>query len=148
MSAPALERRAGAERRVRRVSLHYPERRSGFDRRECGAWQRLLLAYRDRPGAVLLVLSLVVLLGLADLLLTLRALGQGATELNPVMARLFAAGPVSAVSIKMGITLAVAGGIWLLRRYRRALEASLLLLAGFLVLAGYHVVGAIRAGGG
>jgi hypothetical protein len=131
---------------MRRIALHYPERRSGFDRRELGGWQRVLLAYRSRPALVAVVLVLVVLLGLADLLLTLRALGQGATEVNPVMARLFAAGPVTAGLIKMGITLAVAGGIWLTRSYRRALEASLVLLAAFLVLSGYHLVGMTLAG--
>ena len=146
MSAPALERRAGADRRVRRVSLHYPERRSGFDRRELGGWQGVLLAYRSRPALVAAVLVLVVLLGLADLLLTLWALGQGATEVNPVMARLFAAGPAPAGFIKMGITLAVAGGSWLTRRYRRALEASRVLLVAFLVGSGDQL-GGVRVAG-
>ena len=147
MTAPALERRAGPDRRVRRVSLHYPERRRGFDRRNAGTYQRLLLTYRRRPYVIAAVLGLVAALGFADLLFTLRALSLGATEVNPVMARLFAAGPMAAGLIKMGITMAVAGGIWLTRRYRRALEASLLLLAGFVVLTAYHLVGlALTAG--
>lgn len=147
MSTPALERRTGSDRRVRRVSLHYPERRSGFDRREPGVRQRVLLQYRSRPALVGLVLAVVVALSLVDLLLTLRALDLGATEVNPVMSRLIAAGPMTAGLIKMGITLAVAGGIWLTRRYRRALEASLVLLAGFVVLTIYHLVGLAAVAG-
>ena len=153
MTAPALERRARVDRRVRRVSLHYPERRTGFDRRTAAAsdarvaYLRLLHRYRARSAVVALVLGLVVALSLADLLLTLGALERGATEANPVMARLFDAGPEVAGVVKMGIILAVVAGIWAARRYRRALEASLILLAGFLVLMLYHLVGMLLLAG-
>jgi hypothetical protein len=140
-----IENRRVADRRVRRASLHYPERRSGFDRRLAGpgpiraAGARLLINYRDRPGAVAAVLGAVVLLNAVDLLLTVRALGLGATELNPVMAELLGFDPVVAAVFKLTLVGAVAMGLWTLRRYRRVLEASLLLLGGFLVLTGYHL---------
>ncbi len=134
------------DRRVRRVSLHYPERRSGFDRRLPrggpirAASARLLSSYRDRPRVVASVLGAVVLLNAVDLILTMRALDLGATELNPVMAGLLGFDPVVAAAFKMTLVGTVAIGLWVLRRYRRVLEASLLLVGTFAVLTGYHLV--------
>ncbi len=44
-----------------------------------------------------------------------------------------------AAVFKLTLVGAVALGLWTLRRYRRVLEASLLLLGGFLLLTGYHI---------
>lgn len=83
----------------------------------------------------------IVLLGAADLLLTWTLLGRGATEINPVMARLFDSGLGWATVVKGTLTLVVAGGVWLLRRYRRILEFSLVAAAVLSVLVIYEIVG-------
>jgi hypothetical protein len=145
MSVRPVERRSPVDRRVRRVSLRFPERRTGFDRRVPSAsgarrasW-RVLQRYRDAPRGVALVLALVVVLSVLDLLFTMRALHLGATELNPVMGALLGSSPAAAGIFKVVVTLVVAGGIWRLRRYRRVLEASLFLLVGLSALAAYHI---------
>ena len=140
------DRRIG-DRRVRRVSLYYPERRHGFDRRHPGggplrtAHYHLMLSLRARPRLVAAALAGVVTLNAADLALTLQALSRGASELNPVMAGLIGFDPVVAGFFKLVLVTAVAAGLWVWREYRRVLEASLLLLAGFTLLSAYHTVG-------
>lgn len=145
-----VERRRGVERRVRRMSVHLPERRSGFDRRlpERGrlrvAYFGLLHGYRRRPRLVAAVIVGFVALGAADFALTLGALRSGAEEVNPVMAALFDAGVPVAGAFKLGLTLVVAALMWSARRYRRVLEASFLLLALMAALLVYHLVAATR----
>lgn len=140
------DRRGRPDRRVRRVSLHHPERRSGFDRRrpESGtlrsAWLRLLSAYRDSPMAIAVVVLGFVALSAADLILTLRALEAGASELNPVMAALFEVGPVPAAAFKLSIAVAVAAVLWVARRHRRVLELSLVATGLMAALLVYHLV--------
>ena len=114
------EDRRGGERRSGRISLRLHERRTGFDRRSPAS---LVGWYRDRPHIVGAVLVAVVLLNIADLVLTIRALGRGATEANPVMAALFELGPVTAGAFKVLVGLTFALIVWRLRRYRRVLEA-------------------------
>lgn len=152
MVVEAAERRAGPDRRMRRVSLRFPERRSGFDRREVTgggvrrAYLRMLCRFRDRPGAVAAVAAGIVLANGADLVLTLRAIDLGATELNPVMAGLISASPVAAGAFKVAVASGVAVAFWALRRYRRVLETSLAVLAGMAVVLGYHAVAFLAAG--
>lgn len=140
------ERRRDPDRRVRRVSLHHPERRSGFDRREPepgtlrSVWLRLLTAYRDSSVAVAVVVLGFVALSAADLMLTLRALEAGATELNPVMAALFERSPALAGAFKLSIAVAVAAVLWTARRHRRILELSLVATGLMGALLVYHLV--------
>jgi hypothetical protein len=139
------ERRTGLDRRVRRVSFRYPERRSGFDRRHAegttvrASYLRALDSYRRSPAAIAVVIGLFLALSAADLGFTLRALDAGATEINPVMAALFEVGPVTAGLFKMGLALVVAVVMWVTRRYRRVLEVSLLAAAVMALLAAYHL---------
>jgi hypothetical protein len=79
-----------------------------------------------------------------DYLLTVRVLRAGGTELNPIMARLFEISPVAAATAKMGAVGGAVLMLMLLRRYRRTLEASLILLLGFTALMFYHAALAIR----
>jgi len=142
-SASVLERRNGPDRRVRRSSLHYPERRTGFDRRALGASThlRLLDAYRRSPALIAWCVAGIVALSAADLLLTWRLIALGASEINPVMARLYDSGLVSAAALKGAVTLALVGGIWLMRRYRRVLEFSVAALVLLAALVAYEAVG-------
>lgn len=134
----AMERR-GTERRVsRRVSLRWPERRTGFDRRE---ERPLLEALRDNAGTLIGVLVALNLLSLLDLALTSYELTLDAAEGNPVMRAAFAAGPLVVAGVKLGVMTLVTLGIWMLRRYRRVLELSLGALALYLALTLYHLVG-------
>ena len=143
----AADRRGTGDRRSRCLCIHYPERRCGFDRRlpSVGrlrrAYWRLLDRYRDDTRALAWVLAAVLALSLADLLLTLRALELGASEANPIMARLIGVSPVLAGAFKLAVSLAVLLAIWVLRRYRRVLEASLFLAGGLTLLLAYHLLG-------
>jgi hypothetical protein len=131
------------DRRTRRVSLRYPERRTGFDRRHRGAtrYRRFLDTYRSSPILVAGCLAAIALLGAADLTLTGRLLELGATEVNPVMAALFEKGTAPAVLFKGPVTAAVLAGIWALQRYRRVLELSLVVAAALTLLVAYQVAG-------
>lgn len=148
LNVPTLgERRHGADRRVRRISLRYPDRRSGFERRRPvggalrGAHRRMLDAYRESPRALARVLALVVILNTADLLLTLRALSLGAGEANPVMGWLLTSNPMLAGLFKVSVGAAAALAMWSMRRYRRVLEASLWVAGGLGLLVAYHAIG-------
>jgi hypothetical protein len=143
-------RRRGIDRRVKRSLLHFPERRSGFDRRLVqqqgwrGMWDASMHKYRDNRTTFLLVLATIVVFNYVDYLLTVRILRAGGTELNPIMARLFEISPVVAATAKMGAVGGAVLVLMLLRRYRRTLEASLILLLGFTALMFYHAALAIR----
>jgi hypothetical protein len=143
-----FDRRGGGDRRAQRASFHYPERRSGFDRRaDPGtAWSRLLATYRDRPAAVAATAVLIAVLGAADVILTWRLLAHGATEANPVMAALFDGGLGWALVLKAAVTLPVAASVWWLRRYRRVLEFSLIAMAVFAALITYQAVALLVVG--
>lgn len=146
---PRLRRR-GIDRRVRRSRFRFPERRSGFDRRLVeqpgwrGVWHASMRKYRDNRTSFLLVLATIIVFNYVDYLLTVRVLRAGGAELNPVMARLFEISPVVAAAAKMGIVGAAVLVLMLLRRYRRTLEASLILLMAFTALMFYHAALALR----
>ena len=128
------------------MSFRYPERRNGFDRRRSSGgmvratYLRALGMYGDSPRAVAVVVVGFVALSAADLWLTMRALGAGATELNPFMAALFDRGATTAAIVKMSLALAVAGVLWAARRYRRVLEVSLFATGLMAALLGYHLI--------
>jgi len=86
MIAPIIEKRASSDRRSRRISgiryLLLGGRRSQI-RRKGDKQQTMLL---DNYSASLLTAALLILvLSIVDGLLTLYLLGEGATELNPIM---------------------------------------------------------------
>ena len=60
------------------------------------------------------------------------------------MARLFEISPVVAAATKLGIVGAVVVVLLMLSRYRRTLEASLVLLVTFTALMFYHAILAVR----
>jgi hypothetical protein len=124
--------------------LRYPERRLGFDRRRPprdtwrGRYHRFLDRYRGDTDTIAAVLLVFIVLNIADLLLTIRALSMGAVELNPVMAWLFELDPTLAALFKLSVGMAIALSVWAARRYRRILEASLLLVTVMTVVLLYH----------
>ena len=91
----------------------------------------------------LLVVATIVVFNFIDYMLTVRVLRAGGVELNPIMAHLFEISPTLAAVAKLGSVGLVAIVLLMLRRYRRTLEASLLLLLGFTVLMFYHSAVAI-----
>ena len=147
-----IDQRRGTDRRVKPVSFRLPDRRLGFVRRQVqvsparAAYNRMLASYRSQPRALAAVLVTVAVLNVADLALTLRALQLGAVELNPVMAALIGTDPLLASVFKLAIGFGVVGVMWALRRYRRVLEGSLLLLGGFTLLVGYSLTMLVISG--
>ena len=144
MKAVTGSDRRGRDRRVRTVSLRYSERRTGFDRRAT-RHQSALTSYRREPGAIAAVLGLILALNATDLVLTVRALGRGTGEANPLMAWLFEQHMGLAATFKLAVGLAVTAAIWRLRRYRRVLELSIVLAALFGLVHSYHMIGTLLA---
>jgi hypothetical protein len=140
-----------ADRRYdeRRCSQTYVfrDRRSGFDRRHQprGPVARFLhdtlVALRDNPSALRVLLVLVNALNLIDFGLTLNALSIGASEANPVMASLFDVSPVWAGVFKVVAILVATAIVWECRRYRKALAAAIVMLFIFAAVFIYHMVG-------
>lgn len=134
----------GPDRRTRSASLYYPERRFGFERRRPpeGTWRagyhRLLEHYRQDHDTIAVALLVFVVLNIADLLLTIRALSLGAVEVNPVMAWLFAADPALAALFKLTVGFGIALAVWAARSYRRILETSIVLVAIMTLVLVYH----------
>jgi hypothetical protein len=143
-SGPPDQADRGFDRRLRRTPFHFPERRTGFDRRlpESAGWNgyydTALRSYRDNKSTFLLVLATIVVFNYVDYLLTFRMLRAGGIELNPLMAHLFEMSPVLAAVAKLGVVGAVVLVMLMLRRYRRTLEASLVLLTSYTALMFYH----------
>lgn len=143
-----LERR-WTERRRRRASLIYPERRSGFDRRTpynratlTKSLDIALRGLRDSAPALVTVLVMVNVLNLLDYIFTVNALAAGMSEGNPIMERLFAYDFRLAGAVKIVAMLGVSYVIWRNRKYRVILGCALLTLAAYLVLLTYHIYGA------
>ena len=137
------DRRAREDRR-RRYRPRIRERRSGFDRRAKtttgarAAYNRMLMTYGRDSVRFWTVLATIVVFNFLDLMLTSRALNRGAIEANPVMRNLFWTHPVVAALVKVGVVAAVVLALQRMRRYRQALELSLVLLVGFTALMFYH----------
>jgi hypothetical protein len=143
------DRRRG-DRRKRRLSLVWPERRTGFDRRAAGSEGRagsaveyVVTGLRDSPAAIRVLLLALNILNLADFALTMNALAIGGGEANPIMRSLFDLSPVYAGVFKVIVIFAVSLLIWRLRRFRSALQIALVLLVVFVGLFLYHIVGLI-----
>ena len=125
------------------------ERRSGFDRRVSTAGggasglTAALLGLRDRPRALWLMLVTVNLLNVADYLFTLNVLALGGGEANPILAPLFSADPVYAGAFKVIVVLAATLWVWRCRRFRRALEAGIIMTAVFAIVFFYQIFGLV-----
>jgi hypothetical protein len=143
---PRMRRRR--ERRARPTAFHFPERRTGFDRRTQPGWRGRYLAdlrkYADSRLAFPLVLATIVVFNLVDYVMTLRVLGAGGLELNPIMQHLFAMSVELAALVKLLTAGVVTLVLLALRRYRRTLEVSLLILLGYSVLMFYHAFLAVQ----
>jgi len=136
------------DRRVRHTPWRFPERRSGFDRRRPGGWRGRYYAdlrkYADSRLAFPLVLATIVVFNLIDYVMTVRVLGVGGLELNPIMQHLFETSMEAAALVKLLAAGAVTLVLLALRRYRRTLEVSLLVMLGYSALTLYHVYLALR----
>jgi hypothetical protein len=147
-NADATISRRRRERRTERSLWHFPERRSGFDRREHPGWrgryQADLRKYAVSRLTFPLVVASIVVFNLIDYVMTIRVLGAGGLELNPIMQRLFETGWETAALVKLLTAGTVSLVLLALRRYRRTLEVSLVILLGYSALTLYHVYLAIR----
>lgn len=95
-----IERRSGKDRRTNRFSLFRPfstARRRHLRRASDRARIHLLDHYHPK---ILFLVVTVLLLSVLDALLTLRLLGDGATELNPVMAHFLEYSPLAFILAK------------------------------------------------
>jgi hypothetical protein len=145
IESDADERSRRASDRRRRSILRYPERRTGFDRREGGpgfrrATDRILMGLDRSSFGLAAVLVLTNVLNITDLALTFRLLGKGAEEANPIMLGVLGLGPVAAFVIKVAALGLVTLAIWKMRRYRSILALSLVALGAFVVLIGYELI--------
>jgi hypothetical protein len=139
-----VDRRQGGDRRRRR-KYRFHDRRSGFDRRvngvKMGVLKRTLIALRDRPRALQLLLAAANILNVADFSLTLRVLDAGGREANPVLRPLLAVSPLLAGIFKLVAVLAASLLVWESRYYRKALIAGLCMFVVFACLFVYDMFG-------
>ena len=149
-SATGLRDRQKKDRRQRRFSFVLRERRSGFDRRERQgasrssiAYERALVALRDRPRLLFVLLLSVNILNLADFLLTLNVLARGGGEANPILRSLFALDPLYAGGFKLIAVLLTCWLAWRCRRFRSGLEAAVIMLVLFAAVICYHIFGLV-----
>ena len=143
-----LDRSTQTDRRARKTTFHFPERRMGFDRRTDPSASRARVAYlgwirqlSESPERVALLMISIVVLNIADMAFTFRALDRGLRELNPVMAGLLDAGHGVAAFVKIGVSVALAAAGWWLRRFRRVIEVALFVVTLMSVVVLYHVLG-------
>jgi hypothetical protein len=130
--------RHGVERRGSAQSLRWPERRTGFDRRDS---QSVTKALRDNVPLLVGLVIVLNVLNIIDFALTSRALELGALEANPVMDAIFMSGWQNAALFKIGSMVAVSATILALRRYRRVLQVAVAAVALYSAIVLYHLVG-------
>lgn len=142
-----LNQRTLKDRRARKTTVHFPERRMGFDRRTGPSAGRARVAYlgwirrlSESPERAALLMISIVALNIADVAFTFRALDRGLQEVNPVMAGLLDAGHGVAAFVKIGVPVALAAAGWWLRRFRRVIEVALLVVTLMSVVILYHVL--------
>lgn len=146
-SGEGLDQRTQEDRRSRKTRVHFPERRTGFDRRTHPSAGRVRAAYlgwirrlSGSPQRAALLMASIVLLNIADVAFTFRALDRGLQEVNPVMAGLLDAGHGVAAVVKIGVSAALAAAGWWLRRFRRVIEVALVVIALMSVVVLYHLL--------
>ena len=86
----------------------------------------------------------VVLLSLADLLLTLVYLSLGGEEANPLMERVLAHGRTTFVLVKMSVTVAGSAILLVHVRFRRIRGVLATLLVLYALLLAFHWIAWIR----
>jgi len=87
-----------------------------------------------------LLMTAIVVLSIADMAFTFRALDRGLQEVNPVMAGLLDASHGVAAFVKIGVSVALAAAGWWLRRFRRVIEVALIIVTLMSVVVFYHVL--------
>ena len=132
-----------AERRCRRASLRFPDRRTGFDRRLPNDPVRTL---RDQPAILFGLLAALNLLSIVDWVLTSHELTFGAREANLFIQTLLNASPWLVIAFKVVWMLCLSGLIWKARRYRLVLLTAVGAVGAYAVLMLYHVAGIVSIG--
>jgi hypothetical protein len=95
------------------------------------------------PWAVVVIGFIV--LNVLDFGLTLHLIGQGAFEMNPIMAELLDAGWKWGAGFKAATTAGVAAGLWLGRRHLLVRRTGVAFIGLFAVLTVYQVVNVLVA---
>jgi hypothetical protein len=132
------DRRAQTDRRRER-SFRLTERRTGFDRRRIHA---VLGALRGNDRVVAGLLIAINVMSLIDAALTVWELSLGiASEGNPVLSPLFEINPLLAVAFKLALTLGITIAIWVNRRYRAMLAATLVAFGIYVAVIAWHLGG-------
>jgi len=146
-SGEASDRRTQKDRRGRKTTVHFPERRRRFDRRTDPSAGRARVAYlgwirrlSESPERAALLMVSIVVLNIADMAFTFRALGRGLQEVNPVMEGLLDASHGVAAFVKIGVSAVLAVAGWRFRRFRRVIEVALLVVALMSIVVLYHVL--------
>jgi hypothetical protein len=141
-----------SERRARRGAVHFPERRTGFDRRvdpsvgrRRAAYLRWIRRISDSPARSAVLMASIVALNVADMAFTFAALDRGLEELNPIVAALLDSGHGVAAFVKIGVSVLLAAAGWRFRRFRRVIEAALLVVAIMSGVVVYHLLGLLVA---
>lgn len=138
-SAQAYADARHVERRARsRHAFHWPERRTGFDRRSP---DRPLMTLRDNHALLVGVILLIGALSCFDLAMTARELALGVQEGNPIMRAALGNSIWTAAAVKAGSFLLVSLAIWYFRRYRLVLQFALGAAVLYVALTLYHLIG-------
>ncbi len=137
-SAPGVSERRDTERRSRLSRTHWPEQRTGFDRRR----EYVITSHlRERASLVIVMAIALNLLNLLDLAFTTAGFSVGVTEANPVMRGAFELGWLPAAAFKISMMIVVTAIIWFGRKYRRVLQVGIVAVGVYAALIVYHVVG-------
>lgn len=134
------ERREGGDRRqrpTRWLSRHWLRGRRRGGRRAGEGRDVFVDRYRAWEWVAV---ALLLLLCVADLLLTLDVLARGGEEANPVMRWALERGTGTFVALKLGLTLLGALVLLVRVRFRWMRHALLGLVAAYVVLIGWHAV--------
>ena len=132
-SAPAADRRSGADRR-RGKSLDWRSLLRGGQRRTIRrAEDRQRIFHVDHYGESLFAgIVFILFLSVLDAIFTLLLLQHGAVEINPVMAFYIDVGPYAFLAVKYGLTSL---GVVFLLLFRNVVLKSLRIRAGALIYA-------------
>ena len=137
-----FERRG--DRRDGASGFHFPERRTGFDRRRDYAITGFL---RDRPHMLAVVLIAINALSAVDFAFTYVQIQAGVSvEGNPLLAEMFAQSVGRAWLFKTVMVGVVTLAMWMGRRHRSILAVAAGTLVFYALLIAYHLIG-MRATG-
>ena len=131
-----LSRTRAINRRVAAPTFVVPERRTGFDRRHS---RGLLQRVSTETGLLLAVVALLNVLSLADWLLTVHLLGDGAVEANLVL-RGLSDSPLALGAVKSLLMVAVSAAIWVERRFRLVVAVGVGAVGACVLLVAYELV--------